>query len=271
MTKRYFFHIGYHGFNYRGWQRQEGVISVQEVLETTLGNVLKEAITVVGCGRTDAKVSATQYFFHIDTGVTWDFDLKYRLNKALPPDISIFDIVEVDEKQHARFSVTERSYTFFFHTYKDPFLVRTSSFYLIEQLDFEKMKEAVALFPRYDNYGVFCKSPDKHNTTICKVSSASLHRDKNGERYRLEITANRFLKSMIRILLGKLLEVGKGEFSVEEFEHCLKTQTPPKTILPAHPQGLYLSRVTYPFLDIAPRTGFAGTLLQLEDTVKQTG
>jgi tRNA pseudouridine38-40 synthase len=259
---RHFFHIGYHGYNYRGWQRQPNVTSVQEVIEDTLSKILKKPIIILGCGRTDAMVSASQYFFHIDTNEAWDFDLKFRLNKALPDDIAVFDIFKVDDDQHARFSVSQRTYDFFFHTYKDPFLARTSSFYLLDNLDIENMKKAVALFPKYENYGVFCKNPDKHNTTICKVSSTQLYIDPKEERFRFEISANRFLKTMIRILAGKIIEIGRREFTVEQLENCLATQTAPKTIIPAHPQGLYLSKVVYPFLEMPVRSEFAGVFQQ---------
>lgn len=253
---RYFFHIAYHGYRYRGWQRQPGLPSVQEVLETSLGKLLKEKVTVLGCGRTDAKVSASQYFFHIDTLQEWDYDLAFRLNKVLPADIAIFDIIPVENDQHARYNVSERTYDYFIHTYKDPFLSEMSSLYLLEDLDFDKMTAAVSLLTQYDNFYAFCKSPEKHNHTHCRVSHAQLFRNENGDRLRFQITANRFLKCMIRMLMGKILEIGKGESSVDEFEHCLKTQEHPRFVLPAHPQGLYLSRVTYPFLDVEPKTGF---------------
>lgn len=233
---------------------------MQQVLEETLTKVLKEPVIIYGCGRTDSKVSASQYFFHLDIRQAWDFDLKFRLNKALPDDIAVFDIFPVEDNQHARYSVSSRTYDFFLHTYKDPFLARTSTFYLLDELDLDKMRQAVALFPKYDNYGVFCRSPEKHNHTLCNVTEAQFYRDAKGEKYRFEITANRFLKTMIRILMGKLLEIGKGEFTVEELEECLATQRVPKTIIPAYPQGLYLSKVKYPFLDIPPRTEFAGIL-----------
>jgi tRNA pseudouridine38-40 synthase len=257
---KYFFHIAYHGFQYRGWQRQQGVCSVQEVLEDALEKVLKEKLTVFGCGRTDAQVSASQYFFHIETLQTWDYDLVFRLNKVLPQDIAIFEIIPVDDKAHARYSVKERTYDYFIHTYKDPFLAEMSSMYLLKDLDFEKMKAAVALLTRYDNFYAFCKSPEKHNHTICKVSRAELYRDANGDRLRLQISANRFLKSMIRMLMGMILEIGKGTCTVEEFEESLRTQRVTKIIVPAHPQGLYLSGVKYDFLNREPRTAFNSML-----------
>jgi tRNA pseudouridine38-40 synthase len=257
---KYFFHIAYHGYHYRGWQRQPVSSSIQEILENAFEKVLKEKITVYGCGRTDAQVSASQYFFHIETLLQWDYDLVFRLNKVLPHDIAIFDIIPVKDDQHARYDASFRTYDYFIHTYKDPFLSEMSSMYLVQKLDLKQMKAAVALLTKYDNYHAFCKSPEKHNHTRCNVTHAALFHNERGDRLRFQITANRFLKCMIRMLMGKLLEIGKGESTIEEFEHCLKTQEHPKLIVPAHPQGLYLSKVTYPFLDLPARSNFLPAL-----------
>jgi tRNA pseudouridine38-40 synthase len=258
--KKYFFHIAYHGFHYRGWQRQPGVNSVQEVLEKAFEKLLKEKITVYGCGRTDAQVSASQYFFHIETRLEWDYDLVFRLNKVLPHDIAVFDVIQMYNDEHARHDAVSRTYDYFLHTYKDPFLSEFSSLYLVNKLDLEKMKEAVSLLTSYDNYYTFCKSPEKHNHTKCIVTHAALYHNEREDRLRFQITANRFLKCMIRMLMGKILSIGKGESTIEEFENSLKTQEAPKLFLPAHPQGLYLSKVTYPFLDMPARTNFLPAL-----------
>jgi len=262
---KYFFHIGYHGFHYRGWQRQPNALSVQEVLEGAITKVLKTPVTIYGCGRTDAQVSASQYFFHIDEKQEWDYDLMFRLNKVLPADIAIFDIIPMEQSAHARFDAIIRTYDYFIHTYKDPFLSEMSSFYLLKDLDLNKIKQAIALLTKYNNYYAFCRSPEKHNSTICEVTSAKLFTDVNGDKFRFQITSNRFLKGMIRIIVGKLLEIGKGEFTVDEFEHALKTQETPRLIIPAHPQGLYLSKVTYPFLDLPPRMEFSSILCNKAD------
>ncbi len=215
----------------------------------------------MGCGRTDAQVNASQYFFHLDIMQPWDYDLMFRLNKALPADIAIFEIIPVEENQHARFDAIQRTYDYFVHTYKDPFLQAGSSFYFEKNLDLHKMKEAVALLLRYNDYRAFCITPDAYKTTICHVTSATLFADANGDRIRFQISANRFLGKMIRIIMGKLLKIGKGTLSVDEFESYLITKVTPKLIIPAHPQGLYLSKVVYPYLDIPPRTTFS-TILQ---------
>ncbi|MFC4210071.1 tRNA pseudouridine synthase A [Pedobacter lithocola] len=253
---RYFFHIAYQGQHFSGWQRQPNVKSVQEVIEQTLSKILKTPITIFGCGRTDARVHASQFFFHADIHTEIDFDLLYILNKALPPTIAVFDIIKMEGLPHARFDAVQRKYDYFVHTYKDPFLNSQSSYYHEQNLDVHKMKEVVNLLPRYKDYKAFCTHPDKYEHTICNVMEADLLVDKNGDRIRFYIASNRFLGKMIRILMGKILLVGKGELSKDEFESYLINLETPKLLLPAHPTGLYLSKVTYPYLDLKPRTEF---------------
>lgn len=262
---RYFFHIGYKGTQYHGWQSQKDIVNVQYILEKTLSEILKTPCTVMGCGRTDARVHASQYFFHLDVEKKWDFDLLFRLNKKLPPDIAVFEILPMQQSNHARFDAIQRTYDYFIHTYKDPFLSDVSSLYLSDKLDLHKMKAAVALLPRYNDYRPFCKTPDTYKNTIVNVTSAALFMDERGDRIRFQISANRFLTRMIRIMMSKLLDVGNGIVSVDEFESYLITKQSPKTIEPAYPQGLFLSKVVYPYLDIAPRTEFSAVLQNRED------
>jgi len=252
---RYFFHIGYNGVNYRGWQRQrKDVVTIQAVMEEKLRILFRKHITTLGCGRTDAKVHAMQYFFHIDLEKEFTKDVLFFLNKMLPDDIAVFDIIKMDGEQHAQFDAIERTYDYFIHTYKDPFLSNASALYLIKDLDLDKMKQAVALLPKYDDYRALCKSPDKHNNTISNVTSAKLFINASGDKIRFQITANKFIKAMVRIIAGKLIEIGTGELTVDEFEYNLKNKIAPLTVKPAYPQGLYLTKVVYPFLDIPTRT-----------------
>lgn len=253
---RYFFHIAYSGRHFRGWQRQPDVQSVQGVLEETLSKILKIPIGIIGCGRTDAEVHAAQFFFHLDLDEWPQFDLLFRLNKSLPQDIAVFDILPVGDKSHARFDAVQRKYDYFIHTQKDPFLKELSSYYQIENLDFEKMKVATSLLPKYRDYRAFCTQPDKNEHTLCKVSEAVFYQNKDGNRLRFHITSNRFLAKMIRILVGTLLKVGKAEISVDEFEHHLVSLEPPKLFAIAHPTGLFLSKVTYPYLNLQPNANY---------------
>ena len=257
---RYFFHIAFHGSRYSGWQKHPRILNVQEVLETAIGRVLKKPVAIVGCGRTDAGVHASQFFFHTDIDDEWDFDLFFRLNKILPDDIAIFDIIPMQGQPHARFDAIQRTYNYFIHFYKDPFLSEFSSLYPDRNLNLNKMKAAVALLPLYNDYRAFCKCPDRIDHTLCYVSSAALFCDINGDKLRFHISANRFLSKMIRIIVGRLLEIGRGEMSVDEFEYYLANKETPKIIIPAYPQGLYLSKVTYLYLDIPARTTFSAIL-----------
>ena len=262
---RYFVHISYHGSNYGGWQKQPGVLNIQGVIEKALSKVLRSTVFINGCGRTDAQVHASQFFFHMDVEREWDFDLLFRLNKSLPANIAVYDIIPMEGTPHARFDAVQRSYDYFIHTYKNPFLNGLSSFYLLKDLDLDKMKQAVALLPQYKDYRPFCTSPDKYEHTLCNVMSARLLVDENADRIRFQISSNRFLSKMIRIIMGQLLKIGRGVVSVDEFEGYLISKQTPALITPAHPQGLYLSRVVYPYLNLAPRSAFSAILQNEED------
>ncbi len=259
---RYFFHIGYNGFNYRGWQKLPQINSVQFILETLLSQILKTNVTIVGCGRTDAQVHASQFFFHVDIEESWDYDLLFRLNKNLPNDIAVFDILPMEGLPHARLDAIGRTYNYFIHTYKDPFLSTISSLYLGKHLNLEEMKRAVMLLPKYDDYAAFCKRASVQRTTRCKVTAATLYADGQGDNIRFEISASRFLRGMIRIIMQKLLLVGRGKMSVDEFENHLISKEPPTVIRCAYPQGLYLSQVKYPFLEIPSRSELFNSLVK---------
>ncbi len=254
---RYFFHIGYNGSHYRGWQRQKGAISIQQVFEENLSMVLKNHVTCIGCGRTDAEVHANQFFFHIDVIEKWNFDLLSRLNIMLPRDIAVFDIIEVENNSHAQFDATCRTYDYFIHTYKDPFLNELSALYIERNLDLPKMQLALNLIKKYNDFRAFCLTPNKNTTTFCDITTANLFCDKNGDKIRIQITSNRFLRGMVRIVVRMLLDIGKGKLSIAEFENYLISKEISTSHNLAYPQGLYLSKVIYPFLDIKPRTEFS--------------
>lgn len=230
------------------------------MLEDCLSRVLKAPAYITGCGRTDAQVHASQFFFHMDVENELDAKFFFVLNKILPEDIAVFDIIPVHESAHARFDAKHRTYDYFIHTYKDPFLSGLSSLYLLKNPDLEKMKHAVALLPMYKDYRAFCKTPDDNKHTICNVSSAALFADRKGDRIRFQISADRFLSKMIRIIVAKLVQIGTGNMSVDEFENCLITKDTSEVTIPAHPQGLYLSKVRYPYLDLPLRTEFSAIL-----------
>jgi tRNA pseudouridine38-40 synthase len=257
---RYFFHIGYNGFNYHGWQKLPRANSVQVIIETQLSRILKTQVSIVGCGRTDSQVHASQFFFHVDIDNKWDFDLVFRLNKNLPDDIAVFDIIPVDSSQHARLDAISRTYNYFIHTYKDPYLSNISSLYLEKGFNIDEMKRAVALLTKYDDYRAFCRMVSAHRTTLCHITQANLYVDERGDNFRFEISANRFLYGMIRILMHQLLQIGYGKISIDQFEHELINKQSLGVKKAAHPQGLFLSQVKYPYLEIPCRSELFNTL-----------
>jgi tRNA pseudouridine38-40 synthase len=253
---RFFFHLAYKGTAYSGWQKHPGVKSIQETLETTFSKVLKENIEMVGCGRTDAGVHASQFFFHCDIAKEWDFDALFRINKSLPADIALFDFYKVSESSHARFDAYSRTYQFYIHTYKDPFLSPFSSCYELRNLNYWEMEKAVKMLVRYQDYAAFCKSPNKYEHTLCFIHQAEMKVSPDEKRIQFKISSNRFLSGMIRILVNKILDIGTGYWTLEQFEHHLVSKMTPDLIKPAHPEGLYLTRVLYPYLDIHPVSKF---------------
>ncbi|MEJ8756896.1 tRNA pseudouridine(38-40) synthase TruA [Pontibacter sp. H259] len=260
---RYFFHIGYNGTDYHGWQRHPYGTSVQEVIENCLSKILKQPVTIVGCGRTDAGVHASQFFFHVDLAQPWEFDLLFRLNKVLPDDIAMFDIIPMNGLPHARFDASSRSYDYFIHTYKDPFLSTNSSLYLLRDLHIDVLKEATDLLIQYNDFRNLCLTPAAHENTICHITEAYWLTDSTGDKLRFRISANRYLSRMIRIIVGQLLKTGNGTLSITEFESYLACQNTPKHLSPAYPQGLYLSKVTYPYLNLPSRSSNS-TIAQLQ-------
>jgi tRNA pseudouridine38-40 synthase len=265
ITLRYFFHIGFCGTNYHGWQRHPYGMGVQQVLEECLRRILKRPIAIIGCGRTDAGVHASQFFFHLDVAQPWEFDMLFRLNKVLPPDIAVFDIIPVQAQAHARFDATTRSYDYFIHTNKNPFLHTTSSLYQLHNLNLHAMQAAAQLLLQYNDYRNLCLTPADQDSTICFVTEARWFADEKGDQFRFHISANRYLSRMIRIIVGKMLQIGTGKLNLDEFESYLATTSAPKALTPAYPQGLYLSKVTYPYLNLPSHTSFT---LNQEDTVK---
>ncbi|WP_374949201.1 tRNA pseudouridine synthase A [Mucilaginibacter sp.] len=257
---RCFFHIGYLGTQYSGWQKHPDGLSVQQVLEQALSKLFKKPVYIVGCGRTDAQVHASQFFFHVDITQPRDYDLLFRLNNILPDDIAVFDIVEVADDAHARFDATERGYDYFIHTYKDPFLGGFSSMYAVTSWDTGLMQQAANLLLKYDDYHGFCTMPNRQQHTICNISSATIVADDAVDKLRFHISANRFLGKMVRIITGKLIDIGTGKLSLDEFEAHLANPLLPWTIKPAYPQGLYLSSVKYPYLQLPNRSNFTQML-----------
>lgn len=247
---KYFLHLAYKGTNYHGWQWQPNVVSVQQMIEEALAKVFKkEKVSIAGCGRTDAGVHASQYYAQVKIEESFDFDAVFRLNKMLPPDICVYEMIPVAQNMHAQHSPISRTYTYHFHTKANPFIQDVSTFVEIE-LDFEKMKTAVALLQKYENFRAFCKQPDLYPHHRCDIMEVFLEIDETTNCHFFKITANRFLRSMIRLLMGNLFKIGKGKLTIDTFESFLKTGESPKFFNEAPPQGLFLTGVKYANLPV---------------------
>ena len=242
--KRYFISISYDGTAYHGWQVQPNGHSVQAELQRCLSTLLREEIAVTGAGRTDAGVHARCMVAHFDIEQPIDEgQLTYKLNRILPRDISVQKVWEVPNDLHARFSAVSRTYHYYIHTQKDPFL-RSYSCELHYSLDFAKMNEAAACLLQYEDFGAFCKSHTDVKTTLCQVTQARWVQQSSYSWY-FEISANRFLRNMVRAVVGTLIDVGRGRLTVEDFCKVVegKKRTDAGESMPAH--ALFLEDVSY--------------------------
>lgn len=260
---RYFLHIAYDGTNYRGWQWQPNVNSVQGILEKALENIFKKTIRIHGCGRTDAGVHASQYFCHFNVASPLSFDLKFRLNKHLPADVVAHEVILMKQNQHARYDVTARKYDYFIHSHNDPFLNKYSTRCDLENINFEAMKEACVMLQNNKDFRPLCKQPEIHNHTFCEIYHVALYVHPSKNRMHLSIRANRFLRGMIRIIISYLLKIGREEINLDDFQKILRQSLNPPEHKPAAPNGLYLSEVVYPYLKTKHTAG-APDFLQFE-------
>lgn len=241
---RYFVWFSYDGTAYHGWQIQPNGNSVQEELQRALSTLLREEISVTGAGRTDAGVHARQMVAHFDFSEAIDLEqLAYKLNRILPCDIAVDRVELVDDDMHARFSATSRTYHYYIHTKKDPFS-RPYSTELHYELDFDKMNEAGRILMTYDDFGAFCKSHSDVKTTLCRVTKAEWVQTSATSWY-FEITANRFLRNMVRAVVGTLIDVGRGRLTLDDFRKVIegKRRTAAGESMPAN--ALFLENIRY--------------------------
>ena len=240
---RYFIELSYDGSPFVGWQRQPTGDSVQSCLEDALKTLLQKPISVVGAGRTDAGVHARQLFAHVDLDDQVDQNLKFRLNKLLPKEIAVNSILVVADDAHARFDATGRRYSYHITTQKDPFLEKRS-YYFSKSLDIELMNQAATVMLDHDDFKCFSKSRTDVKTYLCDIQQA--YWEQNGSDMVFFIQANRFLRNMVRAIVGTLIEVGLKKISIDDFKSILQSRDRTKAgySVPAH--GLYLEKVYYP-------------------------
>ncbi|MFK8056817.1 MAG: tRNA pseudouridine(38-40) synthase TruA [Saprospiraceae bacterium] len=259
---RYFLRLAYNGHAYHGWQRQPSSTTVQQTIEETVSLILGERIELVGCGRTDAGVHASAYAAHVDTSAKLPVQFVRRLNRMLPKDIVVMSWEDIgptppagEHGVHARFSATHRAYRYDITRLKDPFRQNTTWHYpLFDELDIDAMNAASALLMEYSEFAPFCKSNSDAKTMRCDlrrsewVACPELVEGKAGTQeaeLHYHIAADRFLRGMVRLIVGACIRVGSGQLSVEDLKHCMETQTRLPRPLSVPPDGLFLTEVHY--------------------------
>lgn len=241
---RYFIEIAYNGKNYFGWQRQPEQISVQQVLEETLSTLLREEIKLTGAGRTDTGVHAKQLFAHFDFDEIENFDnIIFRINSFLPKDISLKDIFKVKQDAHARFDAVERQYEYLISLEKDPFS-QDFAFQINNKPDVDLMNQAAEMLLSHKDFQCFSRSRTDVKTYNCTIVKAFWEATDN--RLVFTIAADRFLRNMVRAIVGTLLDVGYGKTTLEDFKAILKSKSREEAGASAPAHGLYLTRVVYP-------------------------
>ncbi|TVQ79006.1 MAG: tRNA pseudouridine(38-40) synthase TruA [Flavobacteriales bacterium] len=240
---RYFLRLKFEGTFYSGWQIQPNAPTVQETLQSALSTILRTSTEVIGAGRTDAGVHATGMYAHFDSDEI-DLDIKHKLNRILPQNIAIDDVYPVVSDAHARFTAINRSYLYRIHLHKNPFLEKRS-YHHYSTLNVDAMNAAAKYLIGEKNFRSFEKSRAEENTGICTVMKAYWEEKGEGELH-FHITANRFLRNMVRAITGTLLDVGMNKISPESMLEIIELQSRQKAgvSVPAH--GLYLTNVEYP-------------------------
>jgi len=246
LTQRYFIKLSYKGTNYHGWQVQPNAITVQEVLNKALSTILNQEINVVGCGRTDTGVHASDFMAHFDIAEARDVKkekLVFRLNRFLPYDIAVDSMFPVKPEAHTRFDALARTYQYFITRNKNPFR-SNSHWHMDRDLDVEKMNEAAKLLFEYDDFTSFSKLHTDAKTNICKIYKAEWE-DRDGELV-FTVSANRFLRNMVRAIVGTLVEVGRGKLDMAGFRKVIesKNRCNAGSSVPGH--GLFLCTIEYP-------------------------
>lgn len=239
---RYAIHLAYNGTNYCGWQTQPELPTVQFTLESALSTLLRTPIAIVGCGRTDTGVHASDFYAHFDLDGPLADNLVFKLNSYLPPDIAIFDIFPVADNFHARFSALSRTYKYYAANARLPF---SQGLYcrIYFNPDIEAMNEAAKVLMQYDDFTSFAKLHTDNKTNICHLTEAQWGRE--GEKLVFTITSNRFLRNMVRSITGTLLDVGRCKLTIDGLRAIVeqKNRCAAGVSMPA--QGLFLTKVAY--------------------------
>ena len=273
---RYFLHLSYDGTNYCGWQVQANAPSVQQTINEGLEKLLGQHIASMGCGRTDTGVHAKDFYMHFtaEKEIADIKNLLFRLNCVLPPDITIFDIIPMAEDAHARFNATQRTYEYYVHFDKSSFIKRYSFYQGFYNIDWEHVVPAAEFIKTIDDFTSLCLPSIDFKTNICKITEAKWdilpsqhlilkpfeqpdisrpltfpYQPAKGEVLRFTITSNRFLRGMVRKIVGTILMIGKGKITLGEFKEIVSEKKEFRIHYLAPPNGLFLSKVSYPIFE----------------------
>jgi tRNA pseudouridine38-40 synthase len=241
---RYFIKLAYKGTNYNGWQIQPSAPSVQQTIETAMSTILAAPIELVGCGRTDTGVHAKEYYAHFDYDKDFPKSFLPRINKFLPNDIVFYDIFPVEAELHARFDAYHRAYEYHIVFDKNPFEIETAWYYYdARNLDMEQMQAAAKVLLAYNEFAPFCKTNHQAKTLICELKRAEW--ETRQDRLVFHIAANRFLRGMVRLIVGMFINIGSGKVTIDDLKTAMDGQIMMKKShsVPAH--GLYLTDIRY--------------------------
>ena len=246
MNKRYFLRLSYLGTNYSGWQIQPNAVSVQEVLQNNLSKLNSNfSVKIMGCGRTDAGVHAQDFFAHMDFPEIGDINhFLFKLNHMLPNDIAVHGIAEMAEKSHSRFDAVLRTYHYYFHFQKNPF-IENRSVLIQSSLDIELMQKGANLLLEHDDFEAFSRVRTDVKNFNCELSVAEW--SMKGSQLVFTISSNRFLRNMVRAIVGTLIQLGENKIDLAEFEQIIKSKDRTKAGKSAHAKGLFLSEIKYPY------------------------
>lgn len=243
---RYFIHLAYNGTPYHGWQIQPNATSVQETLNNALSVLLQSDINLMGAGRTDTGVHAKEMYAHFDFEILLDIpNLVHKLNSYLPKDIVIYDIIPVNDDAHSRFDATKRTYEYHIHQFKNPFLHQLS-WYFNQPLDIALMNEAAKLLFNYTDFECFSKVNTDVNTFDCTIFEAYWKKEK--DQLVFTITANRFLRNMVRSIVGTLVNVGLKKITLSDFKAIIESKNREKAGFSVPAYGLYLKEISYEYI-----------------------
>lgn len=244
---RYFIEFAYNGKEFHGFQVQPDVISVQETLDKALSLLFKQPIQIVGAGRTDSGVHAKQMYAHFDCDFEIDSDYWVsKFNSYLDKNIVVYRFIPVHDDAHTRFDATSRTYEYYIHTFKDVFQ-NEGSWYYFNKLNVDLMNEACKILFEFEDFECFSKTNTDVNTFLCDISEANW--EVNGNQLIFTITANRFLRNMVRAIVGTLINVGIGKITLDDFRAIIESKNRQKAgfSVPAH--GLYLVKIKYLYID----------------------